>query len=374
MFGKLILRHLFITGLTLMVCLPGPIKAQGEKSEYAPLLTPPRGYVCYRTTEPVKIDGVLDEKSWQYAPWTENFCDISGAGFPTPYYDTRAKLLWDSDNLYIAAEMEEENIWALQKRHDDIVWHDPDFEVFIDPKGDGHNYFEIEVNALGTVFDLSLEAPYRSKIRPFVQFQYNAPGLEVGIQREGTLNYPQDKDKEWIIEMKIPRQALASEFDDYLRKGSYLRLDFSRVEWQVAMGKEHEIVKKTDSTGKQLPEENWVWSPTGRIDMHMPERWGYVYLSDQISGSGTETFAYPKDESARRFLWRLFYGQETHYRKTHTYLKHLEDFHLTKAEMGLLPEKSRVDIETTSHAYEINLSMPDGSLLAIDDTGRCFYR
>ena len=31
-------------------------------------------------------------------------------------------------------------------------------------------------------------------------------------------------------------------------------------------------------------EENWVWSPQGKIDMHMPEFWGYVvFVDDSLS-------------------------------------------------------------------------------------------
>jgi hypothetical protein len=46
---------------------------------------------------------------------------------------------------------------------DATVWiHDNDFEVFIDPSSSGHNYYEIEINAFNTVFDLFLAKPYRS--------------------------------------------------------------------------------------------------------------------------------------------------------------------------------------------------------------------
>src|SRR3712207_6853585 len=33
------------------------------------------------------------------------------------------------------------------RQHDAIIYHDNDFEVFIDPDNDTHQYFEIEVNA-----------------------------------------------------------------------------------------------------------------------------------------------------------------------------------------------------------------------------------
>jgi len=30
--------------------------------------------------------------------------------------------------------------------------------------------------------------------------------------------------------------------------------------------------------GKPIPEFNWVWSPIGVINMHVPNRWGYLYF------------------------------------------------------------------------------------------------
>ena len=34
-------------------------------------------------------------------------------------------------------------------------------------------------------------------------------------------------------------------------------------------------------------EDNWVWSPTGIIDMHRPERWGWVQFCD-ATGKSTQ--------------------------------------------------------------------------------------
>ncbi len=52
-----------------------------------------------------------------------------------PRFRTRAKVLWDENYLYIAAELEEPHVWATLTNHDfAVIFHDPDFEVFIDPK------------------------------------------------------------------------------------------------------------------------------------------------------------------------------------------------------------------------------------------------
>src|SRR5690554_1468237 len=114
----------------------------------------PLSYICQRTTSQILIDGSLDEADWQAAEWTEDFQDIQGSALPAPAFRTRVKMLWDDAYLYVAAEMEEPQLWGSITQRDAVIFHDNDFEIFIDPTGDTHNYLEYEVNALGTVWDL----------------------------------------------------------------------------------------------------------------------------------------------------------------------------------------------------------------------------
>ena len=242
--------------------------AQPITEKYARFLTIPNNYVCYRTDGKIKIDGKINEKSWQKAEEIKAFVDISGEGYPKPRYETRAKMLWDDDYLYVAAELSDPHVWADIKNHDEVVYYNNDFEIFIDPDGDGHNYFEIEVNAIGTIFDLAIEKPYRAPTPTFVQFQWDCPGLKVKTQVQGTLNNPKDEDKGWTVEFAIPRKAIAQSFDNYLRAGNYLRIGFSRVEWQFDLdGTKYS--RKKESGGKYLPEDNWTWGPTGLSLIHI---------------------------------------------------------------------------------------------------------
>jgi len=53
-------------------------------------------------------------------------------------------------------------------------------------------------------------------------------------------------------------------------------VNFSRVEWQVeTTGGRYEKV-----AGRK--EDNWVWSPQGEVNMHIPDRWGYVRFAGAI--------------------------------------------------------------------------------------------
>jgi hypothetical protein len=364
------MKHLFIL---LLAGISMPVAAQTLSDKYASRLTRPAGYVCHQAAETITIDGKDNERSWRDAPPTATFTDISGEGFPQPRHQTTVKMLWDERYLYIFAQLEEPHIWANLSQRDTIVFYDNDFEVFIDPAGNGHDYFEIETNARGTIFDLSLPRPYRAPRRPFVQFQWNCPGLKLATHLRGTLNNPADRDEGWNVEMAIPREAIAAEFDNYLKAGNYLRIGFSRVEWQFDLnGSTYSRKKKANGT--YLPEDNWVWTPTGQIAMHMPERWGYVYLSEKKAGEKAGTFRYPEDEPLKRFLWMLFYAQEDRYAQSQTYYTDLAGFNLSEKDKQLLPADYDLRVEATRHTYEITATAPNGKEYVIDESGCCFER
>jgi hypothetical protein len=252
--------------------MAGQLWGQGLYEKYERMLTLPEGYVCYRVDGKIKVDGKLNEADWQKAQSTSSFVDISGEGFAKPCYDTSAKMLWDDNYLYVGAVLQEDDIKAKLSQRDTIIYYDNDFEVFLDPDGDGQNYFEIETNAKGVIFDLMLDKPYRSGGNFMIQ--WDCPGLQLAIHREGTLNKSKDKDKQWSVEMAIPHKALTVNFSNPDQAGNCWRINFSRVQWL--------------KPGQR--EENWVWMPTGRIDMHMPDRWGFLYLSDRVVGKGTDPF------------------------------------------------------------------------------------
>ncbi len=69
--------------------LPASVRTQSPGAYH-----PPRGYVCYRATGPITIDGKLDDEAWKAAPWTDDFVDIEGNRQLRPRFRTRVKMLW----------------------------------------------------------------------------------------------------------------------------------------------------------------------------------------------------------------------------------------------------------------------------------------
>lgn len=261
----------------------------------------PLTYVCHRTPSEIKIDGDIDDALWAKAQWTEPFRDIQGSRRPVePAYPTRAKMMWDDNYLYIAAEMVEPHIWATMTKRDDVIYYDNDIEVFIDPDGDGHNYYEFEFNAHGTEWDLLLTKPYARSGTFFNG--WDLKGMRSAVKHYGTINDPSDTDKRWTIEIAMPMHALIACMyqKGRVEPGEQWRINFSRVEW---MAVSTENGKYTKHKGKEGfgNEDNWVWSPTGVIDMHFPELWGLMQFSPIIAGQGCDTFVnHPRDIAKRQ--------------------------------------------------------------------------
>jgi hypothetical protein len=269
----------------------------------------PRSYVCYQTPEPIEIDGRLDDPSWSKAEWTDDFLDIQGTAKPQPPYRTRVKMLWDERYFYIAAELEEPDVWATLTQRDTVIFYDNDFEVFIDPDGDTHGYFELEINAFGTEWDLFLAKPYRDG-GPAVH-EWNIDSLITAVHIDGTINHPFDTDNGWTVEIAFPWWSLTT--DEYGAPsplpGDQWRVNFSRVQWQTEPSDSTYAKIIDPDTGDPYPEDNWVWSPQGLINMHYPEMWGYVKFSASDAGTTRESFQRSTRDDAGWILRQVYYAQ-----------------------------------------------------------------
>jgi hypothetical protein len=220
----------------------------------------PRSYDVERAPGPVTIDGKVDDLAWNKARWTSDFVDIEGSAKPTPRYRTRVKMLWDEQYLYIAAELEEPDVKGKLTQHDSVIFHDNDFELFVKPLPATESYYEFEMNALNTGWDLFLNKPYLKGGE--ADNSWDIPNLKTAVSVEGTLNQSGNRDKGWTLEIALPWKAFQLRQPDVKQPtaGTMWRANFSRVEWLT--GHPHE--------------ENWVWSPQGVVNMHVPEHWGYL--------------------------------------------------------------------------------------------------
>ena len=238
----------------------------------------PKHYIVNKINDQINIDGKDDELAWSNAIYTDDFIDIEGDKIPSQ--KTNVKMLWDDKFLYVFAKLYENHIWGDITKRDEVIYYNNDFEVFINPNDDVFSYGEIEINALGTEWDLFLNRPYRLKGKADSSWDIN--GLKSAVDISGTLNDPNDLDDYWTVEIAIPLKEIeklnTSKKDDKVISGDVWRINFSRVNWDFKIN--NGVYSRKKENGKYLPEYNWVWSPQGIINMHVPENWGYLVFSE----------------------------------------------------------------------------------------------
>jgi hypothetical protein len=220
------------------------------------------------------------------------------------------------------------------------------------------------VNAYNTILDLFMPKPYRNG--GAAMLSYNTTGLQSAVKVKGTINQPTDKDECWTVEMAIPFRAI------YIgnqwkapAEGALWRINFSRVQWdtEVINGT---YVKKKDKNGKALHEYNWVWSPQGVINMHYPERWGYLFFAKDATA--TTAFALPQAEKRKQYLWLLYYKQKAYFGKNRKYATTLQDLGITEEQVEVDNTSNRLSMEATTRQFSVYITDHD-TTLSINEEG-----
>ena len=127
----------------------------------------PRHYVAaaLAAQESIDIDGSLDEPAWLLAPWTDGIVDLTrhadiSLNAVARDLQMRAKMRWDSDYLYIGAELREQYVdGAFTGHNTNVPYSENDFEVFIDVSGSTEYYVELEMSTLNATYDVKWGVP-----------------------------------------------------------------------------------------------------------------------------------------------------------------------------------------------------------------------
>ncbi len=358
-----------IAFILIFIIYPNFAFAQRNMKEFLQLQPQPQVYYVQPITDAIIIDGKDSEDSWSKAVWTDSFKDIEGAQKPHPIFETKVKMLWDKENLYLFAKLEEPHIKGYLKQKDTIIYHDNDFEVFLKPNLLSPEYIEIEVNALNTVMDLLMTKPYRFGGR--ANLNWDTKDIESAVYHAGTINNPKDKDEYWTVEMKIPVKSLK-----YFGEGNQIKaneiwkINFSRVQW-LYENTGTTYTKKKDNTGKNLAEENWVWSPIGLVNMHYPERWGHIKFID----SSNELFIDEQFLSLEKMAWNISYLQQIYRNDKKRYATSVLE--LSKLYPEILNERKKYDIifSNSNNFYRVEIKSKTKPTLktTIDSRGNIYF-
>lgn len=109
---------------------------------------------AFRVTEPIRVDGILDEANWQRAG-TSDFLQLLPIEGAQPTERTEVWVAYDNEALYVAARMYDsapDCIVAHLIRRDRMIESDR-FLVYLDPYHDGRTGYYFYVSAAGVKCD-----------------------------------------------------------------------------------------------------------------------------------------------------------------------------------------------------------------------------
>lgn len=211
-------------------------------------------YNCPYIDRDVVLSGKVDDPLWQRAEAVRLTDPISGAEKP---YLTTARLLYNTQYLYIGFTCEDEYVWGEYTEHDSPIFTEECVEAFLCPSGKFRQYYEINVSPRNTIFDaFILNGRASDGGRRMLSFvEYTCEGLQTAVHIDGQLGIPGATG--WSVEYALPFHSLIG--NDHLipEPGDTWRLNLYRIDSRAR----HEL-------------DFSAWATVGKNDFHLPEYFG----------------------------------------------------------------------------------------------------
>ncbi len=218
-------------------------------------------YTVKRITAKIVIDGVLDDEDWEAAEpvgdfkfprWTEGEKE-----------QTKVKMLWDDQFLYVSFTCEDKHIWADHYDTNSQTFKDDCVELFWNPNPEaGISYNMFEMNCTGNLLSVVNYNMFEQSIH-IRDSRIMVPHIAQSI--DGTVNNDEDIDTGWVLEIAI-------RFSDYPELSKRLK-PITGDMWRVGLNR---------CGGKTNPQySQWSPSSTPKYSFHSPNDFGEIYFSDE---------------------------------------------------------------------------------------------
>ena len=143
---------------------------------------------AHRVTNPIRLDGRLDEADWAGAPTLDRFYEVYPTAGAAPSDHTAARFLYDDKYLYVGLRADLRDPAHLRTpfvRRDKVGASHDYMQVYIDPLGAKRNAYLFRVNARGVKTD--------------------------GLQDEAKITETLDPDFDWDVATHIDGQGWSAE-------------------------------------------------------------------------------------------------------------------------------------------------------------------
>jgi hypothetical protein len=209
--------------------------------------TPRRRSASASATPARRAASELDEPAWEQAAKTGAFVGArSGRPQPGPLQG-EARVFWDDAFLYVAIDIKDETVRGgfPADATDPHLWERDTAELMLDPDGaDNRDYYELQINPQGLVFDSRFDdynAPRGGPAGPFGHQTWSSQ-VERAVKVRGTLDDDSDRDAGYVVEARIPwasfdKATRAPPADgDGWKVNFYAMQDNAGVAWSPILG------------------------------------------------------------------------------------------------------------------------------------------
>lgn len=207
-------------------------------------------YSCKKINNDIVIDGNLHKPEWEAVEKIELVENVSGG---RPRQGTCVGLMWNDRFLYAAFRCRDNYLNATYRGFNDKLYEEEVVEVFIDDNRDYKTYIEIEVNPLNAVLHYAIHNDLKGKILAFARTDQKI---------ETAVFYDQEQEI-WNTEMAIPFGELVTGSHIPPKPGDSWFVNLFRID-----------------RPKDGNDEYSAWSPTGKINFHLPEYFGELVFKE----------------------------------------------------------------------------------------------
>ena len=224
-----------------------------NKSENLPV------YPCRKIDNDLKLSGKIDDPNWERAE-VIRLVDTE-TGTPAEQL-TEVRMLYSNISLFISFYCEDDYIWGTYEERNSPIYNEECVEVFLNPSSSDHQYYELDVSPKNTIFDaciLSNRTNQRTEEGFTGLIDFN-PEITTKVHIEGELGKP-GKGRFWSVEYAIPFTELYGVPNLIPLPGDQWRINLYRID-----------------SPRNGPFRYYAWSPTGKVDFHLPWKFGTLHF------------------------------------------------------------------------------------------------
>lgn len=206
--------------------------------------------ICKKIYEDIYVDGNADKKIWNNIEPVYLCDNVTGE---KPVQDTWVKTAWNDDFLYVIFNCKDNFPNASKIQFNDRLYEEDVVEIFIDDDSDYKTYIEVEVNPLNALLHYFVLNDLKGKINTYARCEKK---IITAVKLD-------DLNKAWSAEIAIPMLEFVTSNSIPPKQGDLFKVNFYRID--------------KDKKGSF---EYTAWSPTGKINYHMPVKFGVLEFRD----------------------------------------------------------------------------------------------